>query len=38
MLGYATIGTKDMDRAEAFYDALLAEADRHLHPLQRRAP
>jgi catechol 2,3-dioxygenase-like lactoylglutathione lyase family enzyme len=25
MLGYATIGTKDMDRAEAFYDALLAE-------------
>jgi catechol 2,3-dioxygenase-like lactoylglutathione lyase family enzyme len=26
MLGYATIGTKDMDRAVAFYDALLAEA------------
>ena len=25
MLGYATIGTKDMDRAVAFYDALLAE-------------
>lgn len=25
MLGYATIGTKDMDRATAFYDALLAE-------------
>jgi catechol 2,3-dioxygenase-like lactoylglutathione lyase family enzyme len=25
MLGYATIGTKDMDRALAFYDALLAE-------------
>ncbi len=25
MLGYATIGTKDMDRACAFYDALLAE-------------
>jgi catechol 2,3-dioxygenase-like lactoylglutathione lyase family enzyme len=25
MLGYATIGTKDMDRAIAFYDALLAE-------------
>ena len=26
MLGYATIGTNDMDRAVAFYDALLAEA------------
>ncbi len=26
MLGYATIGTKDMDRAVSFYDALLAEA------------
>ena len=26
MLGYTTIGTKDMDRAVAFYDALLAEA------------
>ena len=26
MLGYATIGTSDMDRAVAFYDALLAEA------------
>ena len=25
MLGYATIGTSDMDRAVAFYDALLAE-------------
>ena len=25
MLGYATIGTSDMDRATAFYDALLAE-------------
>ncbi len=25
MLGYTTIGTKDMPRAEAFYDALLAE-------------
>ena len=25
MLGYATIGTKDMDRACAFYDALLGE-------------
>jgi len=25
MLGYATIGTRDMDRATAFYDALLAE-------------
>ena len=25
MLGYATIGTQDMDRAVAFYDALLAE-------------
>ena len=25
MLGYATIGTKDMDRAVAFYDGLLAE-------------
>ena len=25
MLGYATIGTKDMDRAVAFYDALLGE-------------
>lgn len=25
MLGYATIGTKDMDRAVRFYDALLAE-------------
>ena len=25
MLGYATIGTNDMDRAVAFYDALLAE-------------
>ncbi len=25
MLGYVTIGTKDMERASAFYDALLAE-------------
>ena len=25
MLGYATIGVKDMDRAEAFYGELLAE-------------
>jgi catechol 2,3-dioxygenase-like lactoylglutathione lyase family enzyme len=25
MLGYTTIGTNDMDRAVAFYDALLAE-------------
>ncbi len=25
MLGYTTIGTKDMDRAVTFYDALLAE-------------
>ncbi len=25
MIGYVTIGTKDMDRAEAFYGALLAE-------------
>ncbi len=25
MLGYVTIGTKDMDRSVAFYDALLAE-------------
>ncbi|NRA97901.1 MAG: hypothetical protein HRU14_17025 [Planctomycetes bacterium] len=25
MLGYTTIGTSDMDRAVAFYDALLAE-------------
>jgi catechol 2,3-dioxygenase-like lactoylglutathione lyase family enzyme len=25
MLGYATIGTKDLDRAVAFYDALLGE-------------
>jgi len=25
MLGYTTIGTRDMDRACAFYDALLAE-------------
>ena len=25
MLGYATIGTSDMDRAVAFYDALLGE-------------
>ena len=25
MVGYVTIGTKDMDRAIAFYDALLAE-------------
>lgn len=25
MLGYVTIGTKDMDRAVAFYDALLGE-------------
>ena len=25
MLGYTTLGTKDMDRACAFYDALLAE-------------
>jgi len=25
MRGYATIGTRDMDRATAFYDALLAE-------------
>jgi predicted lactoylglutathione lyase len=25
MLGYATLGTQDMDRATAFYDALLAE-------------
>jgi catechol 2,3-dioxygenase-like lactoylglutathione lyase family enzyme len=27
MLGYTTIGTKDMDRAVSFYDALLAEVD-----------
>lgn len=26
MLGYATIGTNDLKRAQAFYDALLAEA------------
>jgi len=25
MIGYVTIGTNDMDRATAFYDALLAE-------------
>lgn len=25
MIGYVTIGTRDMDRAVAFYDALLAE-------------
>lgn len=25
MIGYVTIGTKDMDRAASFYDALLAE-------------
>ncbi|MEQ8857500.1 MAG: VOC family protein [Pseudomonadales bacterium] len=25
MIGYVTIGTSDMDRATAFYDALLAE-------------
>jgi len=25
MIGYATIGTEDLDRATAFYDALLAE-------------
>jgi len=25
MIGYVTIGTKDMDRSVAFYDALLAE-------------
>ena len=25
MLGYVTIGTNDMQRATAFYDALLAE-------------
>ena len=25
MIGYSTIGTNDMDRATAFYDALLAE-------------
>jgi catechol 2,3-dioxygenase-like lactoylglutathione lyase family enzyme len=25
MIGYVTIGTKDMDRAVKFYDALLAE-------------
>ncbi len=25
MIGYVTIGTKDMDRSLAFYDALLAE-------------
>ncbi len=25
MIGYATIGTKDIDRAVTFYDALLAE-------------
>ena len=25
MIGYATIGTKDMDRAVTFYDGLLAE-------------
>ncbi len=27
MLGYVTIGVKDMDKAAAFYDALLAEVD-----------
>lgn len=25
MLGYATVGTNDLDRARAFYDAVLAE-------------
>lgn len=25
MIGYATLGTDDLDRAKAFYDALLAE-------------
>ncbi len=25
MIGYVTLGTRDMDRAAAFYDALLAE-------------
>ena len=25
MIGYSTIGVNDMDRAVAFYDALLAE-------------
>jgi catechol 2,3-dioxygenase-like lactoylglutathione lyase family enzyme len=25
MIGYATVGTNDLDRARAFYDALLAE-------------
>jgi predicted lactoylglutathione lyase len=27
MIGYVTIGTNDLTRAEAFYDALLAELD-----------
>ena len=25
MIGYATLGTNDLDRARSFYDALLAE-------------
>ena len=27
MIGYVTLGTDDLDRARAFYDALLAEID-----------
>jgi catechol 2,3-dioxygenase-like lactoylglutathione lyase family enzyme len=27
MIGYVTIGTNDLPRAAAFYDALLAEID-----------
>ena len=30
MVGYVTIGTKDLDRAVAFYDALLAQERRML--------
>ncbi len=36
MLGYTTIGTNDMERAVAFYDALLAEIDvRQLFGMDR---
>ena len=28
MIGYATIGVSDVERARAYYDALFAEVDR----------
>lgn len=36
MLGYVTIGTNDLDKAAAFYDAVLAPLDgKRMMPLER---